>query len=91
MACRNMKITLGVTIGEGAVVGARAAVFKDVEPWTVVGGHPVKFIRIVKPIICRISVTYKKEDKFYLLQQLSQMKGGFQHESSAILYCYHFL
>ncbi|MFB6320161.1 hypothetical protein [Saccharicrinis sp. FJH54] len=40
----------GVTIGEGAVVGARAAVFKDVEPWTVVGGNPAKFIkkRIIK-------------------------------------------
>ncbi len=35
----------GVTIGEGAVVGARAAVFKDVEPWTVVGGNPAQFIR----------------------------------------------
>lgn len=29
-----------VIIGEGAVVGARACVFKDVEPWTVVGGNP---------------------------------------------------
>lgn len=40
----------GVTIGEGAVVGARAAVFKDVEPWSVVGGNPAKFIkkRIIK-------------------------------------------
>ena len=35
----------GVTIGEGAVVGARAAVFKDVEPWTVVGGNPAVFIK----------------------------------------------
>ena len=35
----------GVTIGEGAVVGARAAVFKDVDPWTVVGGNPAKFIK----------------------------------------------
>jgi putative colanic acid biosynthesis acetyltransferase WcaF len=35
----------GVTIGEGAVVGARAAVFKDVAPWTVVGGNPAKFIK----------------------------------------------
>ena len=35
----------GVTIGEGAVVGARAAVFKDVEAWTVVGGNPAKFIK----------------------------------------------
>lgn len=38
-------INMGVTIGEGAVVGARAAVFKDVEPWTVVGGNPAKFIK----------------------------------------------
>lgn len=35
----------GVTICEGAVVGARAAVFKDVESWTVVGGNPAKFIK----------------------------------------------
>lgn len=35
----------GVSIGQGAVVGARAAVFKDVEPWTVVGGNPAKFIK----------------------------------------------
>jgi len=38
-------IGMGVTIGEGAVVGARAAVFKDVEPWTVVGGNPAKVIK----------------------------------------------
>ena len=38
-------IMMGVTIGQGAVVGARAAVFKDVEPWTVVGGNPAKFIK----------------------------------------------
>ena len=43
-------VGMGVTIGEGAVVGARAAVFKDVEPWTVVGGNPAKFLkkRIIK-------------------------------------------
>lgn len=40
----------GVTVGEGAVVGARACVFKDVEPWCVVGGNPAKFIkkRVIK-------------------------------------------
>lgn len=38
-------IGMGVTIGEGAVVGARACVFKDVTPWTVVGGNPAKFIK----------------------------------------------
>lgn len=43
-------IGMGVTIGQGSVVGARGCVFKDVEPWTVVGGNPAKFIkkRIIK-------------------------------------------
>lgn len=35
----------GVTIGEGAVVAAGAVVAKNVEPWTVVGGNPAKFIK----------------------------------------------
>ncbi len=43
--CADTFVGMGVTIGEGAVVGARAAVFKDVEPWTVVGGNPAKFIK----------------------------------------------
>ncbi len=38
-------VGMGVTVGEGAVVGARAAVFKDVEPWSIVGGNPAKFIK----------------------------------------------
>ncbi|MBR1890046.1 MAG: putative colanic acid biosynthesis acetyltransferase [Alloprevotella sp.] len=38
-------IGMGVTVGEGAVVGARACVFKDVEPWTVVGGNPSQYIK----------------------------------------------
>ena len=35
----------GVTIGEGVVIAAGAVVTKDVEPWTVVGGNPAKFIK----------------------------------------------
>jgi len=38
-------ISKGVNIGEGAVIGARSAVFKDVPPWTVVGGNPARFIK----------------------------------------------
>ena len=38
-------VVMGVTIGEGAVVGARAVVFKNVEPWMVVGGNPAKSIK----------------------------------------------
>lgn len=38
-------IGMGVTIGKGAVVGATASVFKDVDPWTIVGGNPSKFLK----------------------------------------------
>lgn len=38
-------ITQGVTIGRGAVVSAGAVVTKDVEPNTIVGGVPAKFIK----------------------------------------------
>ena len=41
----DVFVGMGVTIGEGAVVGARAAVFKDVSPWVVVGGNPAKVIK----------------------------------------------
>lgn len=38
-------ITSGVTIGDGAVIGAGSVVTKDVEPYTVVAGNPAKPIR----------------------------------------------
>jgi putative colanic acid biosynthesis acetyltransferase WcaF len=41
----DVFIGMGVTIGQGAVVGARSSVFKNVEPWIIVGGNPAKFIR----------------------------------------------
>lgn len=38
-------VGMGVTIGEGAVVGARSVVVKDVNPYTIVGGNPAKYIK----------------------------------------------
>ena len=38
-------VSKGVSIGDGAVVGAEAMVTRNVEPWTVVGGNPARFIK----------------------------------------------
>lgn len=38
-------IMAGVHIGDGAIIGARAVVTKDVPPYTIVGGTPAKEIR----------------------------------------------
>ncbi len=44
MECKILK---GVTIGEGAIVGAGSVVTKDVEPWTIVAGNPAKIVKII--------------------------------------------
>lgn len=41
----NVIILKGVTIGEGAVVGAGSVVTKDVAPYTVVAGNPAAVIK----------------------------------------------
>ena len=47
-------IMSGVTIGDGAVVGAAALVARDVPPYAVVGGNPAKLIRFrFEPAIIR--------------------------------------
>ena len=44
IGCQNI-ILPGVTIGDGAVVGAGSVVTRDVAPHTLVAGNPARFIR----------------------------------------------
>lgn len=41
----NSILLKGVTIGEGAIVGAGSVVTKSVPPWTIVAGNPARIIR----------------------------------------------
>ncbi len=41
----NSIILKGITIGEGAIIGAGSVVTRDVPDWTIVAGNPAKIIR----------------------------------------------
>ena len=43
--CADAFIGPGVTVHEGAVVGACSVVVKDVSAWTVVAGNPARFLK----------------------------------------------
>jgi acetyltransferase-like isoleucine patch superfamily enzyme len=44
----GVTVLKGVTIGEGAVVGAQSVVTSDVPPYTIVAGNPARVIRAIE-------------------------------------------
>ena len=42
---QDVRITGGVTIGDGAIIANNSHVVKDVEPYTIVGGNPARYIK----------------------------------------------
>lgn len=41
----NVIILKGITVGEGAIIGAGSVVTKDVPAWTVVAGNPARVVK----------------------------------------------
>ena len=46
----NAAILKGVTIGRGAIIGAGSVVTKDVKPYTINAGNPLRCIREIGPL-----------------------------------------
>lgn len=55
----GVTVLKGVTIGEGAVVGAMSVVTKDVPPYAVVAGNPARIVRMLE---CPESPTLERRE-----------------------------
>ena len=42
---QNVTIMPGVKVGDGAIIAANSTVVKNIEPYTIYGGNPAKFIK----------------------------------------------
>jgi putative colanic acid biosynthesis acetyltransferase WcaF len=43
--CADAMVGPGVTVGEGAVLGAKSTAFKNLKPWTVYAGTPARQVK----------------------------------------------
>lgn len=76
---REAMILPGVTIGDGAIVGARAVVSHDVPPYTIVAGNPAQIVRTryeqdVIARLCRIA--WWNWDAETITRNLSAIRGA---------------
>jgi galactoside O-acetyltransferase len=54
----NSVVMPGVHFGEGSAIGALSFVRKDVEPWGIYAGNPLKFLRKRKKTIKKLSMQF---------------------------------
>jgi acetyltransferase-like isoleucine patch superfamily enzyme len=58
----NVVIMSGLTIGRGCVIGANSVVTKNLEPFSVVGGSPAKFIKHRLDFIPKHALSFDNEN-----------------------------
>ncbi|MCR2033876.1 CatB-related O-acetyltransferase [Anaerofustis stercorihominis] len=72
-------IMAGVKIGDGALIGTRAVVTKDVEPYTIVGGVPAKPINKRfndETINAMLEIKWWDWDKDKIRNNIEEIKSG---------------
>lgn len=80
-------ILSGVNIGDGAVVGARAVVTKNVEPYTIVCGNPARYI---KHRFSKEDISLLTELKWWMWDEVDIINSGNLLLSSRIKELYEY-
>lgn len=63
----NVTLLAGVTVGRGSIVAAGAVVNKDIDPYSICGGVPAKFIKFkwtVDEILEHEALLYPENERF---------------------------
>lgn len=73
----NVIVLSGCKIGQGAVIAANSVVVKDIEPYSINGGNPCKFIkyRFSQPIIKKLlTIDFGRINLLMVEQYLTQLE-----------------